>query len=154
MKIAEIVKNIAMPIVEQLNCGIELIDVEYIKEGSEWYLRIYIDKDGGITLDDCQIVNDALTDVIDQEDPIKTPYIFEVSSPGIDRPLKTDRDFERYKGTDVEIHLYAPIDKSKLFIGKLVGKIDDQIVITDEKGKEKSFNTKDVSLIKRTIIWN
>lgn len=154
MKIAETVKNIVAPIIDGLNTDIELIDVEYIKEGSEWYLRVYIDKKGGVTLDDCQLINDAITDVIDQEDPIKTPYIFEVSSPGIDRPLKTDRDFERYKGTDVEIHLYAPIDKSKLYIGKLSGKFDNQIVIIDEKGKERSFDSKDVSLIKRTIIWN
>ncbi len=154
MKIADVVKEIAEPIVNNLNSGIELIDVEYVKEGSEWYLRIYIDKDGGITLDDCQLVNDALTDILDEEDPVKTPYIFEVSSPGIDRPLKSDRDFERYKGTDVEVHLYAPIDKRKLFIGKLVGRKDGKITIKNEDGTECSFAIKDVSLIKRTIIWN
>ena len=158
MKIADAVKEIAEPIIEGLNAGIELIEVEYVKEGSEWYLRLYIDKVGGVSLDDCQLVSESLNDILDEKDPVKGKYIFEVSSPGIDRPLKTDRDFERYKGVEVELHLYAPVENSKLFIGKLIGRENSEIIIEEDIGKgktkERHFNVKDVSLVKRTIIWN
>ena len=158
MKIADAVKEIVEPIIEGLNAGIELIEVEYVKEGSEWYLRLYIDKVGGVSLDDCQLVSESLNDILDEKDPVKGKYIFEVSSPGIDRPLKTDRDFERYKGVEVELHLYAPVENSKLFTGKLIGRENSEIIIEEDIGKgktkERRFNTKDVSLVKRTIIWN
>lgn len=154
MKVADVVREIAEPVIENLNTGIELIEVEYVKEGSDWYLRIYIDKTGGVTLDDCQTVSEALNDILDERDPIKTKYIFEVSSPGIDRPLKTDRDFERYKGETVEVHLYAPVEGSKIFVGNLKGKDDANIVIENSSGVEHRFGVKDVSLVKRTIIWN
>lgn len=153
MKIADTVRAIAEPVIEKLNAGIELIEVEYVKEGADWYLRLYIDKDGGVTLDDCQLVSEALNDILDEADPVKGKYIFEVSSPGIDRPLKTDRDFERYRGTDVEVHLYAPIENSKIFTGKLKGRENCEIIIT-ENGMERHFPVKDVSLVKRIIIWN
>ncbi|MBE7058438.1 MAG: ribosome maturation factor RimP [Ruminococcaceae bacterium] len=158
MKIADAVKEIAEPIIEGLDAGIELIEVEYVKEGSEWYLRLYIDKVGGVSLDDCQLVSESLNDILDEKDPVKGKYIFEVSSPGIDRPLKTDRDFERYKGAEIELHLYAPVENSKLFIGKLIGRENSEIIIEEDTGKgktkERRFNVKDVSLVKRTIIWN
>ena len=158
MKIAEAIKEIAEPIIEGLNAGIELIEVEYIKEGSDWYLRLYIDKQGGVSLDDCQLVSEALNDILDEKDIIKSKYIFEVSSPGIDRPLKTDRDFQRYKGEDVEVHLYVPVENSKIFIGKLVSRENSEIIITEDAGKgkttERRFGVKEVSLVKRTIIWN
>lgn len=105
MKIADTVRSLAEPVIERLNAGIELLEAEYVKEGSDWYLRLYIDKQGGITLDDCQLVSEALNDLLDEADVIKGKYLFEVSSPGLDRPLKTDRDFERYQGEDVEVHL-------------------------------------------------
>lgn len=158
MKIADAVKEIAEPIIEGLDAGIELIEVEYVKEGSEWYLRLYIDKVGGVSLDDCQLVSESLNDILDEKDPVKGKYIFEVSSPGIDRPLKTDRDFERYKGAEIELHLYAPVENSKLFIGKLIGRENSEIIIEEDLGKgktkQRNFNVKDVSLVKRTIIWN
>jgi len=158
VKIADAVKEIAEPIIEGLDAGIELIEVEYVKEGSEWYLRLYIDKVGGVSLDDCQLVSESLNDILDEKDPVKGKYIFEVSSPGIDRPLKTDRDFERYKGAEIELHLYAPVENSKLFIGKLIGRENSEIIIEEDTGKgktkERRFNVKDVSLVKRTIIWN
>lgn len=158
MKIADAVKEFAEPIILGLKGCIELIEVEYIKEGSDWYLRLYIDKEGGVSLDDCQMVSEALNDILDEKDFIKGKYIFEVSSPGIDRPLKTDRDFQRYKGEDVEVHLYAPVDNSKIFIGKLVGKDDSNIIIVENasngKQKERCFGIKEVSLVKRTIVWN
>ena len=99
-----------------------------------------------------------MKDILDEKDPVKTKYIFEVSSPGIDRPLKTDKDFIRYKGADVEVHLYAPIENSKIFTGKLVGRENSEIIITEDIGKgktkERRFGIKEVSLVKRAIIWN
>ena len=147
MKVAEAVREIAEPIIEGLEADIELIEVEYVKEGSDWYLRLYIDKTGGVSLD-----------ILDEKDPVKGKYIFEVSSPGIDRPLKTDRDFIRYKGADVEVHLYAPVENNKIYTGKLVGRENSEIIITEDIGKgrnkERRFGVKEVSLVKRTIIWN
>lgn len=153
MKIAETVRQIAEPVIEQLHMGIELIEVEYVKEGPDWYLRLYIDKQGGVTLDDCQAVSEALNDLLDETDPVQGKYIFEVSSPGLDRPLKTDRDYERYQGEDVEVHLYAPIQNCKIFTGKLVGRENGEIIIKEGE-TQRTFPVKEVSLVKRTIIWN
>ena len=109
MKVAEAVREIAEPVIEGLKADIELIEVEYVKEGSDWYLRLYIDKTGGVTLDDCQLVSEALNDILDEKDPVKTKYIFEVSSPGIDRPLKTDKDFimQRYSSIRIYFILFS-----------------------------------------------
>lgn len=133
--------------------GYELIDVEYVKEGSKWYLRLYVDKEGGITIDDCQNVHEHVTDVIDAADPIQGPYYFEVSSPGLDRPLKTERDFERYKGEAVEVSLYAPDDAGvKNYEGILAGKTQDILIIEDEKsGELRNFEMNRVALVKRAI---
>ncbi len=151
MSVTKEVTALAQPVIEGL--GMDLVDTEYIKEGSKWVLRIYIDKDGGVGLDDCQQVSEALDELLDQKDIIKTPYTFEVSSPGLDRPLKTDKDFQRYKGEQVEVHLYAPIEGSKMYTGALVGRQDGIIQITCE-GKEMSFTEKDVAKINRAIIWD
>ena len=153
MKVTDAVREIAVPVITDIGGGIELIDVEYVKQGPDWYLRIYIDKRGGVTLDDCETVSEALNDILDEKDLIKSKYIFEVSSPGIDRPLKTDADFKRYEGEYVEIHLYKPVDKCKVFTGKLAGRENGEIIITID-GTELRFSEKDVSLVKRTIIWN
>lgn len=133
--------------------GYELVDVEYVKEGSKWYLRLYVDKEGGITIDDCQKVHEHVTDVIDAADPIPGPYYFEVSSPGLDRPLKTDRDFERYKGEAVEVSLYAPDEAGvKKYEGILTGKAADILTIEDEKsGEARSFEMNRVALVKRAV---
>ena len=90
--------------------GYELVDVEFVKEGPNKYLRLYIDKEGGITIDDCVAVNDVTDPIIDRLDPIDEAYIFEVSSPGLDRPLKTDRDFERNRGKKVDVSLFKAVD--------------------------------------------
>jgi ribosome maturation factor RimP len=94
-KIEDIAAEIALPIVEKYK--FELVDVEYLKEGSNWYLRVFIDKEGGITIDDCQLVSEEISDELDKADPIKQSYFLEVSSPGIDRPLKKEKDFEKFK---------------------------------------------------------
>ena len=99
----------------------ELVDVEYVKEGGNWYLRAYIDKEGGITVDDCEVISRTLSDWLDREDFIADSYTLEVSSPGLGRPLKKDKDFERSLGEAVELRLYNPRDKHKEFAGILKG---------------------------------
>ncbi len=118
-RVEKIAEKLVIPIIE--NEEFELVDVEYKKEGSNWYLRIYIDKPGGITLDDCQKVSEQLSDELDREDPIKENYFLEVSSPGLDRPLKKEADFIRFKGEIVEVKLYEPLNGNKIIEGELVG---------------------------------
>ncbi|OXT07535.1 ribosome maturation factor RimP [Thermoanaerobacterium thermosaccharolyticum] len=147
-RIEELTRNLVAPAIEKNN--FELVDVEYKKEGNNWYLRVYIDKEGGVSLDDCQIISEYLSEKLDEVDPIENSYILEVSSPGIDRPLKTQRDFDKFKGSLVEISLYQPIDKKKKYEGELVGLISDKVVITDN-GKRREFDIKDISLVKPVI---
>ena len=149
-KVVTAVENIAAPIVEAL--GMELIEVEYVKEGPSWYLRLYIDKRGGISIDDCQVVSEHVGEAIDAADPVTGAYIFEVSSPGLDRPLKNERDFKRYEGELVEVSLYAPVNGSKNYEGILKGLQDGYIVIEDtSSGAELRFEEKSVALTKRAI---
>ena len=95
----------------------ELVDVEYVKEGGTWYLRAYIDKNGGININDCELVSRALSDLLDQEDYIEDSYVLEISSPGLDRPLKKEKDYQRSMGRLIEIRTNRPIDKRKEFCG-------------------------------------
>ena len=120
-------EKLLLPIIEKNQ--FELVDVEYVKEGSNWYLRAYIDKQGGITVDDCEIVSRALSDLLDKEDFIADAYILEVSSPGLGRPLKKDKDFERSLGEEVEIRLYKPRGKQKEFAGVLKGYDKETVTI-------------------------
>ena len=105
------------PILE--NKGFELYDIEYVKEGQDYFLRVYIEKPGGITIDDCVEVSREMNEILDREDYIKDAYTFEVSSPGLLRPFKIDKDYERALNEDVEIHTFKPVDKQKEFIGTL-----------------------------------
>lgn len=111
---------------------IELVDVEYVKE-QHWYLRVFIDKDGGIEIDDCQELSEQLEERLDKTDPIKESYILEVSSPGLDRVLKKERDFKRETGKMIDITTYAPIDGKKEFVGKLTGFDKETITIDDNQ---------------------
>ena len=107
----EAVEEFVSSVVEGILEGteMELVDVEYVRE-RDWYLRVYLDKPGGVDLDDCQIVSEKLSEVLDAEDPIKENYLLEVSSPGLDRVLKKDKDFVRYQGADVDVQLFKPVD--------------------------------------------
>ena len=105
------------PIVDEK--GFELVDVEYVKEGSNWYLRAYVDKEGGITINDLESVSRILSDKLDEEDFISDAYILEVSSPGLGRPLKKDKDFDRNIGNEIEVHLYRAVDRQKQLVGLL-----------------------------------
>ena len=116
--------------------GLELADVEYQKEHGGWVLRLVIDKPGGVSLDDCAHISQRAGDILDREDPIPQSYRLEVASPGIDRPLKTRKDFIRFQGEWIEIHLYAPIDGQKVLVGMLASSTDTQVCIRPEKSKE------------------
>ena len=113
--------------------GLELVEVEFQKEHGGWVLRLVIDKPGGVTLDDCASVSQAAGDLLESDDPISQSYRLEVTSPGIDRVLKTKKDFIRFTGEWVEVHLYAPIDGKKVLIGELIAADDQEISIRPEK---------------------
>ena len=126
----------------------ELVDVEYVKEAGNWYLRAYIDKEGGITVDDCEVISRILSDWLDREDFIQDSYIMEVSSPGLGRPLKKDKDFERSLGDEVEIRLYKPRNKQKEFTGVLKAYDKDSVTIELEDGTEEQFGREELALIR------
>ena len=136
------------PIVE--SNGFELVDVEYVKEAGNWYLRGYIDKPGGITVNDCETVSRAFSDRLDEEDFIEDSYIMEISSPGLDRPLKKEKDFARSIGKLVEIRTYRPIEKQKEFCGELTA-YDNNSVTIDEEGTPRTFDKKDIALVRLAI---
>ncbi len=128
--VVETVRALAEPIATDL--GMEVVDVEFRREGGGWVLRLYLDKPGGVTLDDCAAMSQELSAVLDVEDPIEHPYHLEVSSPGATRPLKTDRDFERFRGRRVRVSTYEKIGDRKTFVGKLVGHAADSIEVEEE----------------------
>ena len=134
------------PVLEQHQ--FELVDVEYVKEAGSWYLRVYIDKEGGITVDDCEVISRLLGEWLDKEDFIEDSYILEVSSPGLGRPLKKEKDFARSIGKDVEIRLYKAIDKQKEFTGTLTSYDADSVTLTMEDGSERTFEKSGIALIR------
>jgi ribosome maturation factor RimP len=134
-----------------LSLDYELVDVEYLKEFGSYYLRVYIDKPGGITLDDCQNMSEILSDKLDKKDPISTAYYLEVSSPGLDRPLKTDKDLKRNLGKDIEISLYTPINNKKMYEGRLENYNEDLIIIKDEVNALIEIPRQSVSNIKLAL---
>lgn len=138
-------EKLILPILDELN--FELVDVEFVKEGKEYYLRAYIDKPGGITIDDCVDVSRKMNELLDEHDYIDEQYIFEVSSPGLGRPLKKDKDFDRSIGKQIEIHTFAKVGNSKEFEGKLLSHDKESFtVLIDEE--EIVFDKKNVSLVR------
>lgn len=131
--------------------GYELVDVEFIKEGSSHFLRVYLDKPGGINLDDCQKMSQLLSDKLDEEDPISIPYYLEVSSPGLDRPLKTDNDLKRNLGKEIEIKLYEALGDRKIIEGVLEDYKDEEIIIKTETGKNMNIPREMIALIKLVV---
>lgn len=133
--------------------GYELVDVEFVKEGQNWYLRFYLDKEGGINIDDCEKASKAIEKLLDEKDPIEQAYILEVSSPGLDRQLKKDKDFVKYAGSLVDVKLYKAVDGSKEFQGTLKGLEGNTVTIEDENENELSFDRKDIAVIKLAVIF-
>lgn len=138
--------------VEQIIAGtaLELVDVEYVRE-KNWYLRVFIDKDGGVDLEDCQRVSEKLSKVLDEKDPIQDNYLLEVSSPGLDRILKKDKDFIRYAGRTVDIHFFKPYKGTKDLLAELVRKNEDGTVTVRIDEQEETLTLKDISQIRLHI---
>ena len=138
---AEKVYELIKETVEQ--CGVELWDVRFLKEGASWYLRVFIDKPEGITIDDCTDVSHAVDPIIDEADPIDVPYYFEVCSPGLERELSKPQHFEKVMGAKIKVKLYKAIDGKKEFIG-ILNSVNEGITLQTEDG-EMTFTLKEIS---------
>ena len=130
-------EELITPILDRMN--FELVDVEYVKEGGTWYLRAYIDKEGGITVNDCEAVAREMNEILDREDFVEDSYVFEVSSPGLGRPLKKEKDYIRSMGREVEIRTYRAINREKEFYGILSAYDENTVTIKTEDGTEMTF---------------
>ena len=138
-----------LPLMEEH--GFELVDVEFVKEAGVWYLRAYIDKEGGIAVDDCEVISRKVSDWLDKEDFIDESYILEVSSPGLGRPLKKEKDFARSIGKDVEIRLYKALNKSKEYTGALEAYDKESVTLKMEDGSQMTFQRADIALIRLAL---
>ncbi|MCD5413610.1 MAG: ribosome maturation factor RimP [Clostridiales bacterium] len=143
-KVEKLVEGIVKPITNAEN--FELVDVEFKKEGPSRYLRVFIDKEGGISLDDCQLVSKQVSARLDELDSIEESYFLEVSSPGLDRPLKKESDFTKYIGKNIELKLYKPIEGNKMIEGELIGLIEGKISIKLEDGDVFEIEKEKVAL--------
>lgn len=147
--VVEKTKAALTPVIESL--GFEVVDVEYVKKSDGMNLTVYIDIPRGVTIDDCETVHNAVNPVIDELDPTgDQPYIFNISSPGLDRPFKTQRDYERNYGKEVEIKLYAPLKGKKYYEGVLIQKTDTTVKITTPSGEESIEMTR-VALVRPLV---
>lgn len=136
-KVTELVEELALPIVEDL--GLEIVDIEYVKEGKNWYLRLFIDKETGVDIEECGIVSERVSEKLDEIDPIPHNYYLEVSSPGAERPLKKTRDYEKSVGKNVHIKTYEPFNGEKIFEGILTDFNGEFVTVTYRvKTREKT----------------
>lgn len=142
-------EKLLLPVTEEN--GVEIYDVEYVKEGGDWYLRAYIDKEGGVTIEDCEKVSRAISDIMDREDFIEDAYILEVSSPGLGRALKKDKHLARSIGEEVEVKTYKPIEKQKEFAGILKDFNGESITIETKDAVSMKFARSDVALIRLAL---
>lgn len=136
-RITEAVLQLAKPVVEEEGCS--LWDVEYVREAGTRYLRVYIDKEGGVSIDDCERISRRLDPILDEADPIPESYVFEVGSAGAERELKRPSDFEQFMGSEVEVRLYQPVDGQKVYVGTLAGYENGTVTISVGKNT-RSFN--------------
>lgn len=144
-KVTDAVAALALPVVERAGCT--LWDVEYIKEAGSWFLRVYIDKEGGVSIDDCETVSRPLSDLLDEHDPIEGSYTFEVSSAGADRALKKPEHFEQFQGSEVEVRLYRPRESRKEFVGVLKSYEDGDVTL-NVNGAETRFTKQEIALVR------
>lgn len=145
MKITETVREFSEPIVKQFGCS--LWDVEYVREGSEWFLRLYIDKEGGVDISDCEAISRAVDPILDEKDPIPDSYNFEVCSAGLERTLKRPSDFEQFLGSSVSIRLYKPLNGAKEFVGTLTGYADGDVT-AEIAGTTQTFRKADIAQVR------
>ena len=148
-KVTETVAALASPIAAEL--GLELWDVEYVREAGQWFLRVYIDKDGGVSINDCEALSRALDPVLDEADPIPDSYVFEVSSAGAERELKRPGDFARYMGSTAEVRLYKPVNGSKSFVGTLAGYENGNVTLTIA-GKNTVFEKSQIAQVRLRVM--
>ena len=149
-KIAQRVYDLALPVAEKM--GLDIWDVEYIKEAGEWYLRVYIDKaEGGIFINDCEAFSREMDPILDEADPIEGSYVFEVSSAGAERQLKRPSDFERFMGSNVEVKLYKAVEGRKSYQGTLCGYEDGKVTV-DVSGSEMSFENEVVAAVRLRVV--
>ena len=144
-KVTDAVEALARPVVEEQGCT--LWDVEYVKEAGVWYLRLYIDKEGGVSINDCEAVSRPVSDLLDEADPIEGSYTFEVSSAGADRALKKPEHFEKFRGEEVEVKLYRPREGRKEFVGRLQN-YQDGAVTLEINGDETVFTKQEIALVR------
>lgn len=142
-------EQLLAPILEENN--FELYDVEFVKEAGTFYLRAFIDKEGGININDCELVSRRLSDLLDEKDFIPDAYILEVSSPGLGRQLKKDKHFEKSIGEEVELKLFKAVDKQKEFTGYLESFNDEAIVISDEQENELEFERSNIASVRLVV---
>ena len=142
-------ERLVMPIIDEK--GFEFVDTEFVKEGNSHYLRVFVDKPGGITIDDLESVSRPLSDKLDENDFIDEQYILEVSSPGLGRPMKKDRDFDRNMEKVVEIHLYKAQDGEKEWVGQLKGYNEETVTIELDEGNEMQIERANISLAREYI---
>lgn len=148
MKITETVRLFAEPVVQENGC--ELWDVEYVREGGEMFLRLYIDKEGGVDISDCEKISRAIDPILDEKDPIPDSYRFEVCSAGLERTLKRPSDFERFMGADVLVRLFTPKDGSKEYAGVLAG-YDDGAVTVSVGETQIRFEKPEIALVRLRV---
>ena len=144
-KITDEVTQLARSVVEEEGCS--LWDVEYVKEAGQWYLRVYIDKEGGVDIADCERISRRLDPMLDEADPIPDSYVFEVGSAGLERELKRPQDFAQFMGSEVELHLYQPYEGSKLLVGTLAGYKDGDVTLS-QRDRQISFKKAQIALVK------
>ncbi|WP_317854201.1 ribosome maturation factor RimP [Chakrabartyella piscis] len=143
-----------LPILEPIVAerGLELVDLEFVKEGANWYLRVYVDKDGGVDITDCEFVSRALDIKLDEIDPIEQAYYLEVSSPGLDRPLKKDADFVKFQGEIIDVKLYKAKDGKKQYQGELLS-LENGVLSIKEGETVYTFEQKEVASVRLAVIF-
>ena len=147
-KVTDVVANLAAPVAEKL--GLSVWDVEFVKEGGERYLRVYIDKDEGVSINDCESFSRAFDKVLDEADPIDESYIFEVSSAGLERRLYRPSDFEKYMGSLITVKTFSPKNGKKEFVGRLTAYCDGNVTVDDE-GETVEFSKKEIASVRLRV---
>ena len=149
-KVTDVVSQLAAPIVAENGC--ELWDVEYVREAGEWFLRVYIDKEGGVSINDCEAISRPMSDKLDEVDPIEGSYTFEVSSAGADRALKKPEHFEKMMGSQVEVRLYRAVEGRKSMVGELAGYENGDVTLTMPDG-QRTFPKADVAQVRLYVTF-